>query len=277
MRARLMTAIVVALVTLFGALAAAAATVEFIGGVADGRGSLVIKSPRVLPFASDQVGRGLILAFDDQVRGDPAAAGAALAGFVDKIKLEDGGATVIVTLTADRRARVRRAGTDIVVEISAGDAGAGKPVAATPTIPARVGRHKSYDRVVFDWPRKVAYSVEVADCRARVTFQAPGRIDVTVLARRLPADLSVTAIAGARPGLRFDLPAGVTARAARLGPKIIVDFKRSRLPSNPRQKPPKPPRPRKPLPSQRRRPPRGRWCRRVSRPTPTRLICCRCL
>ena len=109
MRARLMTAIVVALVTLFGALAAAAATVEFIGGVADGRGSLVIKSPRVLPFASDQVGRGLILAFDDQVRGDPAAAGAALAGFVDKIKLEDGGATVIVTLTADRRARVRRA------------------------------------------------------------------------------------------------------------------------------------------------------------------------
>ena len=238
MRAPL-TAAAVAFLTLFGALAATAATVEFIGGVADGRGSLVIKSPRVLPYASDQVGRGLILTFDLQVSGNPATARAALAGFVDAIELEDGGATMIVTLPAERRARVRRAGTDIVVEISANDAGRAKPVSAAPTIPARVGRHKTVVGVVFDWPRRVEYRLTVADRRARVTFQAPGRFDVPALARRLPAGLKVAAISGATPGLSFELPAGVTVRAARLGPKILVDFKRSAAAVKPAPKAPK--------------------------------------
>ncbi|MEC8564430.1 MAG: hypothetical protein VXY90_11130, partial [Pseudomonadota bacterium] len=108
-------AAMVACLTLFVAMAAAAGPVEFIGAVTDQRARLVIKAPRVLPFANDQIGRGLILTFDPPLRGDPAPAQAALRGFVEAIELEDGGATVVVTLAAGQRARVGRKSTDIVV------------------------------------------------------------------------------------------------------------------------------------------------------------------
>ncbi|MEC8053717.1 MAG: hypothetical protein VX131_03640, partial [Pseudomonadota bacterium] len=225
MMARLGAAMVACL-TLFVAMAAAAGPVEFIGAVTDQRARLVIKAPRVLPFANDQIGRGLILTFDPPLRGDPAPAQAALRGFVEAIELEDGGATVVVTLAAGQRARVGRKGTDIVVEIAATDVDLAKAPDAAPIIPARVGRHPRYDRVVFDWPRRVGYRLNVADGRARVTFQAPGRIDVAALARRLPAGFKVTALAGATPGLTFDLPRDVSVRGARLGPKIVLDFTR---------------------------------------------------
>ena len=56
-------AAMVACLTLFVAMAATAGPVEFIGAVTDQRARLVIKAPRVLPFANDQIGRGLILTF----------------------------------------------------------------------------------------------------------------------------------------------------------------------------------------------------------------------
>ncbi|MED5517723.1 MAG: hypothetical protein VX612_03240, partial [Pseudomonadota bacterium] len=219
-------AAMVACLTLFVAMAAAAGPVEFIGAVTDQRARLVIKAPRVLPFANDQIGRGLILTFDPPLRGDPAPAQAALRGFVEAIELEDGGATVVVTLAAGQRARVGRKGTDIVIEIAATDVDLAKAPDAAPIIPARVGRHPRYERVVFDWPRRVGYRLNVADGRARVTFQAPGRIDIAALARRLPAGFKVTALAGATPGFTFDLPRDVSVRGARLGPKIVLDFTR---------------------------------------------------
>ena len=235
-------AAMVACLTLFVAMAAAAGPVEFIGAVTDQRARLVIKAPRVLPFANDQIGRGLILTFDPPLRGDPAPAQAALRGFVEAIELEDGGATVVVTLAAGQRARVGRKGTDIVVEIAATDVDLAKAPDAAPIIPARVGRHPRYERVVFDWPRRVGYRLNVADGRARVTFQAPGRIDVAALARRLPAGFKVTALAGATPGLTFDLPGDVSVRGARLGPKIVLDFTRPGLAAKPKStaKPPVP-------------------------------------
>ena len=76
-------AAMVACLTLFVAMAAAAGPVEFIGAVTDQRARLVIKALRVLPFANDQIGRGLILTFDPPLRGDPASAQAALRGFVE--------------------------------------------------------------------------------------------------------------------------------------------------------------------------------------------------
>src|SRR3546814_10709677 len=51
------------------------------------------------------------------------------------------------------------------------------PSAAVSEVGVRVGRHATYDRIVFDWPDPVAYSVDAGSGEARNRFPRPARTD----------------------------------------------------------------------------------------------------
>lgn len=98
---------------------------------------------------------------------------------------------------------------------------------ALPSVNVRAGAHDRYDRVVFDWPERVAYNVskDRAAGQATVTFGRPAQLDLTDyreanLSRILaltpfPGDEEVSAELDVKPGARI--------RDFRLDNRVVVD------------------------------------------------------
>ncbi len=56
------------------------------------------------------------------------------------------------------------------------DTSAAKPTLARTSITGRAGEHPDFDRIVFDWPRTVAYSVHREATKVTINFGAPGDV-----------------------------------------------------------------------------------------------------
>ncbi|MCH8835137.1 MAG: tetratricopeptide repeat protein, partial [Proteobacteria bacterium] len=107
------------------------------------------------------------------------------------------GRSVVFTLTGDYDLRNFDLGSAVVVDVldraprgaaaaPPGDARqpSAPPGAAAPEGPrvrVRSGEHKGFSRMVFDWPRKVAYEIERTGGAATITFGRPARVDIGAL------------------------------------------------------------------------------------------------
>ncbi|MCH7956818.1 MAG: tetratricopeptide repeat protein, partial [Proteobacteria bacterium] len=110
------------------------------------------------------------------------------------------GRSVVFTLTGDYDLRDFDLGSAVVVDVldrasggaaaaPPGDAGqlGADPWAAEPKGPrvrVRSGEHKGFSRMVFDWPRKVAYEIERTGATTTITFGRPARVDIGTLGTR---------------------------------------------------------------------------------------------
>jgi len=93
----------------------------------------------------------------------------------------------------------------------------------------RVGQHKTFTRLVFDWPEVVPYSLTETDRSVSVTFARNARIDLPRLRRRLKGGLANPKASDADGRLKFEIekPAGRKVRHFLVGPKVVLDFKAS--------------------------------------------------
>ena len=57
-------------------------------------------------------------------------------------------------------------------------------------IRVRTGHRRNYGRLVFDWPRKVGFTVDRKGQTVRLRFEAPGRVDAAALRNNLPSQIS---------------------------------------------------------------------------------------
>lgn len=102
------------------------------------------------------------------------------------------------------------------------------PAPSGPAVPVRTGRHANYDRIVFDWPAPVDFTVAPAAGAARIQFDSPARIDDGAVRRRLPEALRGFSSAPSGSGLAVTVPVpeGRSVNAFRSGPKVVVDVLR---------------------------------------------------
>lgn len=204
---------------------------------------LLISAKTPLGFSQDRIGDALILTFDRAIQGSLQSVRPTLPDFVDDLRIEDDGETLILILKSDGQAQVKRANSNIVVNLSAkgqtpvvGDTRAaavndsaaaaddGAPTAAL--IPIRVGRHPDYERVVFDWPQTVQFELTVDQGKARLTFDQDGRFDRSGLRQNLPAPLTLVDVPAAASNREFlfEIPPGMQPKAFQAGTKIVLDF-----------------------------------------------------
>ena len=127
------------------------------------------------------------------------------------------------------------------VEATSGAVGAG-------ALNVRVGRNRGFTRIVFDWERRVEYTVDAKGSRVTVTFGRNAEINVDRLKRNLPAGLINPSAVNRAGQLVFSLEKAPTrdVRDLRVGNKIVIDIyeaKKRLKRASPKVKPEKPKKP----------------------------------
>ena len=91
-------------------------------------------------------------------------------------------------------------------------------------VPVRAATHKTFGRMVFDWPRQTGYSASVEGNTLVVRFDEPinAALDRTVSA--LPDYLSGVRIGGDGKTVTFDLKRPVTLKSFRNGNAVALDL-----------------------------------------------------
>ena len=54
----------------------------------------------------------------------------------------------------------------------------------------RVGKHKDYERLVFEWPKQVNYSITKSSDKISINFDSQGSVDLQAVRRQLPRSFS---------------------------------------------------------------------------------------
>jgi hypothetical protein len=91
-----------------------------------------------------------------------------------------------------------------------------------PRVALRVGTHPNLGRLVFDWPTRVAYSVDEADGRVVIRFGAPARIDLAASRR---ATRNVLGVEQDGDAIAVRIAPGTRPRHFRLGNRIVLDVR----------------------------------------------------
>jgi len=111
------------------------------------------------------------------------------------------------------------------------------PAPATPAAPAipatelmvRGGEHTGFNRLVFDWPKTVGYTVEEAGDKVTIAFDRPANLNVTSLRAALPPDVGFLEArpAGKGTAVVLSLPSGMRVRHFASGPRVALDLVRA--------------------------------------------------
>ncbi|HEY6335502.1 MAG TPA: hypothetical protein VI113_06405 [Alphaproteobacteria bacterium] len=223
-----------------------------------GFGRIAFRWPGAVDFGVTKVGTEVVLHFDRALDGKLDRIPVELGDYVSAARFDDDGSTVRLTLKDSVEIKSFKDGPKVVVldlmgpgdrrptaaapEPKADPAGASKaspdhpPVNAKrtadkasaegPRVDVRLGEHKDYDRLVFDWPRNVGYAISREGDRVVIAFDAQGRIDLARLVRK-PSRFASSVKAETSPSgatVTFSLAPEIGLRDSRDGPRIVVDF-----------------------------------------------------
>jgi len=115
------------------------------------------------------------------------------------------------------------------------------PAAAAPSsskssmaVPLRVGVHEDFDRLVFDWPRAVAYVVHRDGARVTIQFSAAGKInfnEIEAAQMTRARAFSSSADAQGHLAVSFAVDAHATVKDFLSGTSIVVDIRGAAAPA----------------------------------------------
>lgn len=101
---------------------------------------------------------------------------------------------------------------------------AATPVAWAVDVPVRAATHKTFGRMVFDWPRQTGYSALVEGNTLVVRFDEPINAALDRAVTALPDYLSGVKIGGDGKTVTFDLKRPVTLKSFRNGNAVALDL-----------------------------------------------------
>ncbi|MGE4527734.1 MAG: tetratricopeptide repeat protein [Rhodospirillaceae bacterium] len=210
----LLRLVLVVCAVLLAAPAAFAQSVEMRAGVHEGFGRIVFEWPQRTEYSARIAGDQMIVTFGSAVASDPAALVPRLSAYLRAARREDGGRRLVFDLAGRHTLRASRYGNSVVLDLLPAAAPAAN--ASPAVVPVRVGMHTGFVRLVFDWTRRPGVSIDLADGRAVIRFDAPGRIDLARLRGLLPEAMRSVREDGRAP-LAVSLPAAAAPKSFRTG------------------------------------------------------------
>lgn len=102
---------------------------------------------------------------------------------------------------------------------------AAAPLNAADTVPVRAGLHADYGRIVFDWPREVAYEARIESGRLVVSFAEAASFDGPLLRSGLAGYAGAPQVSDDGLGLALPLSGDFRLEHFRIGPKVVLDLR----------------------------------------------------
>lgn len=210
-------------------------------------GRMVFDWDGPVQWSADVVNGQLVVRFEKPIAGDPTALLRPLSQYLKGVTLSPDRRMATFSLTMPVQVKTFLSGTSTVIDLSAAKGTDGPPSAPPSPLPTqqtartveakgppatditvRGGEHGGFNRLVFDWPKAVGYSVATPPGQVVVAFDRPANINVTSLEAALPPDVRFVE---ARPegkgtAVILSVPDGTTAKHFTSGPKVAVDLKR---------------------------------------------------
>jgi len=209
-------------------------------------GRIVFDWDTVPNWSADVINNQLVLHFDKPIAGDPKALLKPLARYLKGVTVSPDRRMVSFPLAVPIQVKSFVTGTSTVLDISEAKAQvpsvatsqpapAQPPAGATPAkaeaatdLMVRGGEHPGFNRLVFDWPKPVDYSVNQDGGRVIIAFNRPARVNLASLNAALPSDVSVveTRPQGAGTAVVLALPPQMRVRHFTTGARIGLDLVR---------------------------------------------------
>ncbi len=182
----------------------------------------------------------LIVAFDRKVAIAPANIEQGLGSYISNVREDSDGQTFRLALAQSVRLHTSVSGDGIAVDL-APDSYSGVPpdlpppppkeraavdIASLPALNIRVGAYSSFSRLVFDWPRKVAYAVFPGAGHLTLRFEAMARPDFSALSNVAPPWVKEAGwrIEGSGTVVEFATDTSSRFHDFRDGAKIVLDI-----------------------------------------------------
>ncbi|MGE5504967.1 MAG: tetratricopeptide repeat protein, partial [Actinomycetota bacterium] len=145
-----------------------------------------------------------------------------------------------------------------------------EPVGPPTDLMVRGGEHTGFNRLVFDWPKPVGYTVDLSGGQAVLSFDRPANLNVVSLKAALPPDVSFveTRPAGKGTAVVLALPPEMRLRHFTSGTKVAVDLVRPAGAPPPPRANGAPPPPLAPAPGTDEQPPALKPLAAEPKPTP---------
>ncbi len=238
------------------ALAAEPQRVQVRAGLHKDYARLVFDWPALVGHSATLKDRTLRVRFDRPLAPVFTRVRRILRATLADIRLGPDGRTIVATLKGDFTARSYRVGTRIVVDLTpAGNSAAvkepesemvsaGAPVqlgparrvtsaavgAAPKPVPSGVlkistRQTRNFGRLVFEWPRKVGFTVDRQGQSVTISFAAPAKIDLAALRKTLPSQISAAITQPSSKGLQLRLlvPHGAQLRYFHNRTSVVFD------------------------------------------------------
>ncbi|CCQ74116.1 hypothetical protein [Magnetospira sp. QH-2] len=220
----------------------------------DGYGRMVITADFPIPYESSMEGGSLFLQFGQPVNVDYGPVVRRLGKYLRNATPGEGGLSVRFGLKGAPGLRSFHLGSSIVVDLL-DDGEEDEPVAAAPAASARttaprigvrVGEHKDFSRVVFDWPRAVNYQVDGSGSQVTLRFERAANLDLNALRRDPPRHVkgAKATTDGDASSVTLTLADNVGIKHFLSGPKVVLDIAPGLPPLSPveaqAEKPPEP-------------------------------------
>lgn len=102
-----------------------------------------------------------------------------------------------------------------------------QPIAAqeAPAVQVRGGEHEGFGRLVFDWPSRVGYDVQIDAQELRIVFDQAARFDISPLSRDLEDYIGKPALSADGQTLTVPLKKALGLKHFTIGPKVVVDLR----------------------------------------------------
>ncbi len=227
-------------------------------------GRLVFDWPVAVRHCANVRNRMLIVRFNKPIEPSFGRVTRVLRDYVSAIRVAADGKTIVAPLREQFAARTSVAGNRVIVDLYPDEnverpsikpknvaarksntrlnpirlgpkskrrtAASAATKSATPTklketLKVRTGHFKNYGRLIFDWPKKVGFTVDRKGRAVSIQFNAPIKIDVPALRRQLPSQISAAISRSRREGLELSLVVapGSQLRYFHNGPAVVFD------------------------------------------------------
>ncbi|MBC7950830.1 MAG: hypothetical protein H7Z12_03285 [Rhodospirillaceae bacterium] len=209
-------------------------------------GRMVFDWDGPVQWSADVVNGQLVVRFEKPMAGDPKQLLKPLSKYLKGVTLSADRRMATFSLAMPVQVKSFVTGTSTVVDMTEGKvATAPAPLTPAPvkTPPAKTtppqgapatdlmvrgGEHNGFNRLVFDWPKAVGYTVGIAQNQAIIAFDRPANVNVTSLEAALPPDVRFLEAhpQGSGTAIVLSVPAGMTTKHFTSGTKVAVDLLR---------------------------------------------------